>query len=258
MSDVVKNKPKENLVIIKSNSDSITNLKDYAFKKLKSVQSTINVTKIQRSNQNKTLKLFVQTEAQQETIVNSLKKDTNVRADKPRDKLPSILISEIERDDEVTDYKEYIKNEIHSNHNIPIEEIEVKVVINNTRRHTLSCIVNFTKQTTTTILNQDHIKIGFKICPIKRTRQVIQCIRCWKFGHRATPHPNSTNERAPHPCDKQVCPFCAAEHTADNCPVKADKSKHKCINCNANHCSSSKGCPSRRKVENELLSRCCC
>lgn len=260
-ANAVKNKPTENLVIIKSNSDSIANLKDYAFKKLKAVQSEVDVLNVKRSNQNKTLKLFVKTPEQQETIVKRLELDTNITASKPREKIPSIFISEIEREENVTDYKEYIREQIHINHNIPMEKITVKVVINNPHRHTLSSIVNFDKVTTTAILNGGQIKIGFKICPIKRTTQVIQCIKCWKLGHRATPNPNATNppnSTPAQPCSHLVCPFCTEAHPAEECPVRSDKSKYKCINCNGNHCSSFRNCPARRKAESELLSRCCC
>lgn len=118
------------------------------------------------------------------------------------DELPSLFVCEIEKQNELKttdDYRNFIKQQIYMNHAISSEQIDVQIVINDPNYETVSCIINANQKCTINRLNQlGNVKIGYKLCPIKSTKNINQCIRCWKFGNRPDffyKHDNSTSKK---------------------------------------------------------------
>ena len=69
---------------------------------------------------------------------------------------------------------------------------------------------------------------------------VLQCFKCQKFGHRAGSEQCPLKEEK-----KSVCLYCGGSHKSNECLLKKDKSKHRCVNCfekghdSVNHTSNS-------------------
>lgn len=259
-SNCLKNKPIEHPVIIKaaesaSDKESI-DLKKVVFDHLKPVKNQIDVMKVSRSRDSLILK--VRNSEQQALMLEKLKKQPKIQADKPKDRVPSILISEIEKDPEL-DTKEkiekFIMNELVANEGVKEENTKIKVTLCNPRYHTIRCIINFDVPTTKAILNKGSVKIGYKICPVSKTIKVVQCTRCLKYGHF------EKNKDGTQACRSNTpsCNFCAGNHSETDCPK--DKSKpedRKCLNCGKGHTANYRNCESRVARERELLGRCSC
>ena len=258
-SNCVKNKPIEHPVIIKaadtaSDKESI-DLKKVVFDQLKPVKSKIDVMKVSRSRDSLILK--VRNSEQQALMIENLKKQPKIQADKPKDRIPSILITEIEREPEL-DTKEkiekYIMSELVANEGVKEENTNIKVTLCNPRFHTIRCIVNFDAPTTKTVLNKGSVKIGYKICPVSKTVKVVQCTRCLKYGHFEKNKDGTLACRGTPSCN-----FCAGNHSETDCPKDKSKTENrKCLNCGKGHTANYRNCETRVSRERELLSRCSC
>lgn len=259
-TDCVKNKPIEHPVIIRvaesvSNKESI-DLKKAVFDQLKPIKSKIEVMKVNRSKDSLILK--VRSSEQQTLMIEKLKSQPTIQADKPKDRIPSILITEIEREPDL-DSKEkvekFIMSELVANEGVKEENTKIKVTMCNPKFHTIRCIINFDSPTTKAILSKGYVKIGYKICPVTRTLRVIQCGHCLKFGHFEKNKDGSTACRSKSPS----CNFCAGNHSEEQC--NKDKSKpenKKCLNCGKSHTANYRNCEARLAREKELLGRCSC
>jgi hypothetical protein len=255
-ADCVNNKSKENLVIIKKDGLSEMNLKNEVFRKLDKVKREIVIRKIRENKNN--LIIDVSSEIDQQKIIEELRNETEFECRKPRKMIPSILIKEIEKIEIIGNREEcekYLKREISINHAIKEENINIKVIINKKQFKTMRCIVNLDEDNTRKILNNGYVKIGFMACPVEKTINIVQCKKCYRFGHheRSKDGKESTCRAMNH-----NCPICAEEHVAQECPNKEEKDKIKCINCKEKHTAFSNKCVKRREKLNELLAKCIC
>lgn len=259
-SNCVKNKPIEHPVIIKV-ADSVKDkesidLKKVVFDQLKPVKSKIDVMRVNRSRDSLILK--VRDSEQQALMIESLKSHPTVQADKPRERVPSILIAEIEKEpglDTKEKIEKHIMSELVANEGVKEENCKIKVTMCNPKFHTIRCIINFDSLTTKAVLSKGHVKIGYKICPVSKTIRVIQCSRCLKFGHFEKNKDGTTACRSKSPS----CNFCAGDHAENQCTKDKNRPENKkCLNCSKNHTADYRGCESRVAREKELLSRCSC
>lgn len=259
-SNCVKNKPIEHPVIIKiaesvRDKESI-DLKKVVFDQLKPVKSKIDVMRVNRSRDSLILK--VRDREQQSIMIENLKNHPTIHADKPKDRIPSVLIAEIEREvglDTKEKIEKYILSELAANEGVKEENTKIKVTMCNPKFHTIRCIINFDSPTTKTVLNKGYVKIGYKICPVSKTIKVIQCGRCLKFGHFEKNKDGTAACRSKSPS----CNFCAGDHSEDKCTQDKSKlEKRKCLNCGKGHTANYRGCESRVARERELLGRCSC
>ena len=259
-SNCVQNKPIEHPVIIKiadsvENKDSV-DLKKVVFDQLKPVKTKIDVMKINRSRDSLILK--VRNSEQQALMIEKLRNQPTIAADKPKERILSIMISEIEREPEL-DSKEkierFIMSELVTNEGVKEENTKIKITMCNPRFHTIKCIINFDPATTKEIIKKGHVKIGYKICPVSKTIRVVQCSRCLKFGHFEKNKDGTPACRSRSP----ACNFCSGSHSEDQC--NKDKTKpenRKCLNCGKCHTANFRNCETKLAREKELLSRCSC
>lgn len=246
-ADCVINKEKENLIIIKKNNvNDNANLKDLVFKHLNPIKREIEFKKIR--NRKYTLILDTCNESQQAKVIESLQTIKTITCKKPKKLIPSLLIKDIERQADISDYKEYIIDELAEDLQIDRKEINVKAIINNAKFKTIRCIVNLDFENTNKVLNRGYVKIGFVSCKTERTFKVFCCRDCFRFDHKTEDCKTG-----------KLCGLCSSNHSKDEeCPAKLDKSKMKCVNCNGNHPSFSAHCLERIELLNKLLDRSSC
>lgn len=97
----------------------------------------------------------------------------------------------------------------------------------------------------------DKITIEYHQCKVFDNLHVTQCSKCCKFGHSKTSCKASSD----------TCTICVECHTYVNCPVKNDKTKHKCVNCinqnypDTSHSAFSTLCPIMKSEKIKLISK---
>ena len=131
---------------------------------------------------------------------------------------------------------EAIKKELDFDEN---DNIIVRRFINKAGRKLFTVMVTFDKRENyQAALDNEQILIGRTFCPFKKyipKPHVVQCFNCYQFDHQASW------------CTKKTsCPFCAQQHTSDECPNKELSEEMRCVNCigNNKHSSTSQNCPS--------------
>lgn len=261
-ADAVKNKKKENIVIVKKTTKSNLKLKTDVFKKLTEIKDQVSVKPVRIREDMMVLK--AESEEQRKIIIDKLSEAKEYESGVPKTALPSILIKEIQRIDElcdesVIDYSKYVKDELAEHLGLTEPRvidnvITVKSIIDKPNYRTVRAIVNLNEKYTLEVLRNDYVKIGFSACPIERSVPLIQCRRCWKYGHFEYDKDGNLTCTAEH----QVCPFCAESHPEDQCPIKKEKehSKTKCTLCKGQHTAFSHKCPIRSNEIKRKLNRC--
>ena len=121
------------------------------------------------------------------------------------------------------------------------------VVVIKEETHSFTAAIKVSPEIRSTIgKNDDKLFVSLGRCDVKDRYHYLQCFHCQKLGHISTKCPDKEGE--------PKCMYCAKSHATKQCPVKADKDSHKCLNClhssivnirnNANmHNSTSSKCP---------------
>lgn len=258
IKDIELNENDENYERNKQIADSLKSidLKKTSFSSLKTVKSQIDLLSLKKTK-DKIIMNFKDSK-QQDIVIDQLNNVTGIQAVKPRVKIPSILISEIEREDGFNsndDIKNYLMNELSQTEQIDKSSFDIKLILNSPKRHTIGCIVNFDEKTTKTIVQRGFVKVNFKICPIERTCKIVQCARCFKFGH----FEKDLRGNITCKCPDQKCKFCGDDHSDSSCHKdKSNSANLCCVNCGENHSATYRKCKTRIEVMNKLLSRCSC
>lgn len=251
-SNCLINKKEENIVIFKSTATDL-DLRKEAFVKLKKIQDKVDVKKI-KVNKKDTMIIEVKDKHQQDLIMKELKDEPSFKVSTPKSQIPSILIKDIERDPDIDNYEEYIKDQLADNNEIDKKNIVIKKIKNNSKFRSMRCIVNLDKQSTINILKSGNVKIGFKICSLERVINLRQCYNSFRFGHFAKDLQGNITCK-----NQKACSYCASpDHQQDKCLVKNDTDNHKCVNCKESHNSFHRSCESRKEKERFLLSKCLC
>lgn len=250
-----KNEKKQNLIIVKKLEKSEQNgnlhtdefdLKAETMKKLREIEDDIDVTKIQVRNDN--VIINTRDEHQLELIKNALEKENKLKADKPTPRIPSIIIKEIDK--ELTE--EQVIEQICKKNGIKREDCKVKKFINDGNFHTNRMLINFRLEDTKRIIDQEHVRIGFMLCPVEARYKITQCHCCLKFGHRH----KDVNGKITCRSNAQKCSHCAGDHKFEDCQDKNDKNKAKCVNCNGKHRSTDGRCEKKKEVTEKVKSKC--
>lgn len=249
-ADSVKNKKKQNLIIIKKKDiNENSNLKSVIYDKLNPIKRDIEFKIIK--DKKYTMILDVNSEEKQNKIIDQLSDESKIEAKKPKKLIPSILIKNIDRvsTDPNFDYKKYLITEIAQDLNIEENLINVKVIINNTKFRTLRCIINLDQVNTIKVINKGYIKIGYIACQIEKTFKIHRCGFCRSYKHKQEYCPKK---------ESTICEFCAEVHESNQCPAKNDKSKIRCINCSKNHPVFSRECESYIEAYQSLMQKAIC
>ena len=95
-----------------------------------------------------------------------------------------------------------------------------------------SCVVELSPALRARLMSSKKVNIKWSRCRISDHVSVLQCYKCFKFGHVAKKCKN-----------KECCAKCGGEHLTNTCEVKE---KYSCINCScanispANHAAYDK------------------
>ena len=185
------------------------------------------------------------------TIVKSVKSQSKI--------LPKLMIYDIDefgRDDAsllkeaIADKSESIRALINDGKTLDV------IYIDERRRH---AVLKVSPEIRNVIMKYGTVFVGMQSHRAKDHVHVIQCYACQKYGHK---------QGSQH-CQIRVghhhCLYCSGDHRSKDCPVKADKSKYKCLNCansknkqyqeNSCHTSTSNSCPFVIKEKEATLRR---
>ena len=212
-ADCVKSKEKVYQIIVKKKiEEANVNVKKIVFEKLKSIKEQLDI-KVHDIRDGLIIKAA--NEQQQDLILDQMKSTSTIECFKPKRIIPSILIKDIQRieseDNSPVNYECYIEREISESLKISEEEFNVKVIINKPNFRSVRAVVNLNEDQTKKVFKTNRIRVGYSSCNIERSYNIIQCKRCYKYGHHELSKDKSTltckNDR--------VCPLCSNGHTKD-------------------------------------------
>ena len=136
--------------------------------------------------------------------------------------------------------EEFINDEIKKELDMNEDDcISIRRFINKAGKRLFTVMVTFNKlENFQAAIEMDQILIGRTFCPFRKyipKPHVVQCYNCYQFDHQA----NWCTK-------KKACPFCAQQHTAEDCPNKDISEGMRCVNCvgENKHSSTSQNCPS--------------
>lgn len=98
-----------------------------------------------------------------------------------------------------------------------------------------------------------YIQTGWKGCKYEEYLNIVQCYKCWKFGHKA----NSCKS------EKDICPKCSGDHKSGEC----QSTTNCCINCkhavevlkvtnlNYYHTAFDRQCECYKRIYNQIRSK---
>lgn len=212
------------------------------------MDSKINKLYKARSN-----KVIISTENKQDIeMIKKLLEETT--SDKliirnPIEKVPKLIIKNIEKDLNNDQIKEAIRNQNKELFNDD-SEINIEYTYGNQNSIFKNAIVSTDKQLRLRIKENLKLYIGHCACSIENDLSIMHCTKCGRFGHKAKKCKS----------DKFSCVYCSNSHDPENCPIAKNKQwdKLKCSNCefhnsklkpdekkfNTNHKSTNKNkCP---------------
>lgn len=250
-ANTVKNKKPEYVVLVKkaAGAEEKSDLRTELFKDLKAVETNVDILRTMKRNE--TLVVQVRSEEQQKAVINQMKNNNQVECNLPSKRIPSIKISEIDKNMS----KEDILLELESKENIKREDAQVKIILNNTKYRTNRAIVALNEEDTTRLLRKREVKMGLKIHPVEPDYGVVQCKKCNKYGHF-----HMSKDKSAELCKSKdpVCVHCGGAHDLKDCKVKENRSRAKCSNCAGNHRAYDARCPRRAEVIEKLKLKFAC
>lgn len=172
----------------------------------------------------------------------------------PEKKNPKIKIINIEKDllndQEVLLEKIILQNSITT----PTEKRVLKIVNSYENKRGKTCVtLEVDSATYEQIKMKDVLYIGWKTCRYIDFVGVIQCYRCWKFGHMKKICKSG----------QDICPRCSENHELKEC----QRNEEVCVNCkhavevlkitniDFHHTATSKNCEAYKRILGELKQR---
>lgn len=123
---------------------------------------------------------------------------------------PKIKLINVNKKD-INEEKEFIEKLVFHNHiNIKKENYTLNVINKfKSKSNTRHChvIVEVDSLTYTELCKNEYIQTGWKGCKYEDYINIVQCYKCYKFGHKAI---NCKSE-------KNICPKCAGDHKVSEC-----------------------------------------
>ncbi|KAG5870780.1 hypothetical protein JTB14_035030 [Gonioctena quinquepunctata] len=135
-----------------------------------------------------------------------------------------------------------------------IEKRELKIVnIFKNRKGMINVIMQLDPETYAIVKKREVLNLGWKTCYYRDYVNIMQCFKCWRFGHQAKYCKNT--------CD--ICPKCSGKHKSDVCTAN----QHTCVNCkyaseilkipniNYDHPAYNRECVAYRRIVIEVQER---
>ncbi|PSN35596.1 hypothetical protein C0J52_20450, partial [Blattella germanica] len=188
-----------------------------------------------------------------EILEKEIKKITVIQTEKPKKKLPTMLIKYVPKD--VTDAE--LKNTLlHQNNLSHLEESEMNIkftkkTFDDSRHLVIEVSPNLRRE----ILTLNKIKLNWCVCSVEDFILVTRCFKCLGFGHTSKF------------CEgNQTCVNCAEEHHWKECDSRLS---NRCTNCmkasafikddnkklSINHSAFSNECPRLHRIQGIKVSK---
>jgi hypothetical protein len=204
-------------------------------KKLKEGLKTEEVAVVENARKTRSGKVLLKVSRDIDNLktkIQNIMQDSKVRTQRPKSKILHI------KGIDPTVETEEIKTAIQNAGIKYIERCEVKS-LRPTGDANQACTVVLDKSDGEKILKLKRLKIGFSICTVKERVNLLQCYRCWNYGHKATDCKEKDRSN--------LCRRCAkGGHKAKDC-----NGQPYCPICEiAGHATGSGNCPKFRKELN--------
>lgn len=173
---------------------------------------------------------------------------------KPERKNPRIMVFDVQKS--VAEDEDELVKKIVKQNGITTEDskLMIRVVFKyETKKGKTNVVLELDPSTYSQVNARKSIGIGWRMCRYVDYINIVQCFKCWKFGHMAKECKS----------EKVVCGKCTGEHKANEC----QSNKEECVNCKhaatkfnitgveCNHPSYSKKCQSYRRIFLEFQKR---
>lgn len=188
-----------------------------------------------------------------ENIKKKLSKEYEINI--PQKKNPKLKVVNIET--KLIENPETLIETIIKQNSINTEEdtrvLKILNAYEDKKRKTGTIIVEVDQNTFNLINKKEVLYIGWRKCKYFEHINVIQCYKCWKFGHMSQ---QCTNVNI-------VCPKCSQNHKQEECKSEV----YKCVNCkfasevlklqhiNSDHTAYNRKCEAYKKVFEQLQMR---
>lgn len=158
------------------------------------------------------------------TVPSNIKKNLGEQYEviEPEKKNPRIKIINVSK--EIAENEEILVEKIIKQNRISTDEDKLIIrMIHNYetkkegKRPRTNVIMEVDPQTYSQLSSRGTISIGWKSCYFVDHVNIVQCYKCWKFGHMGKECKN----------EKKVCPHCTGEHKGSEC----EASTKVCTNC---------------------------
>lgn len=137
-----------------------------------------------------------------------------VNKKKPRIRIFDVDKEDAENEDEL---KEKIMEQNKINNDGENTEVKILFKYDNKQRKGTNVVIETDRDTYAKIMGRKELFVGWRACRFGEYVNVIQCFKCWKFGHMSK---ECRGER--------VCQHCTSkEHGGEDC----NSSEKKCVNC---------------------------
>ena len=188
-----------------------------------------------------------------ETMERELKKVKGLTVERPKRRLPTLIIKHVPKDIEDPDIKDII---LHQNNLSQVDEPLINVKFTkrtfNDSRH---IVIEVSPTLWRKLIGLEKIKIKWSMCRVENFIVVTRCMRCLAFGHTSKFCHN-----------EQKCSICAGDHQWKNCNKQQDTCCSNCLKANTyihdntkklntNHSAFDKECPRLRRIEQLIINK---
>lgn len=212
----------------------------------------LGVTKL-KNLANNTVLVECKSKSDREILERELSKQSTVTVERPKRKLPTLLLMYVPKDVENEEIKDTILHQNNLSHvEDPILNIKFTKRTFEDARH---AIIEVSPNLRRELVALRKIKIHWNMCKFEDFVVVTRCLKCLGFGH-------TSRFCRSH----QKCSYCAEDHHWKEC---GNQHQTRCSNClkantyihdegrklNANHSVFSKECPKMKRIESIIISK---
>ena len=141
-----------------------------------------------------------------------------------KDEMKTVLIKDIlSRNDS-------IRNVLDSDSNECLEVVMLQKMMPSDNQVSYIAALKMTSNVRKAIYENDNkIFVSLSRCKVFDRYHILQCYHCQKPGHSSSKCEAKKNGAL------STCMYCSDPHASSSCPVKYDRSRHCCSNCNASN-----------------------
>lgn len=229
-SEVVENKKKENVIVIRPNMQQENKVTKELIREKVDIKSlTLGVTKLKKGS-NGTVIMEYETEEEMKILKDTVqdKLGEDFRVIESRQKKLKLKIVSISKED-MKMYDNNLIATIKKQNKVNTEKDQIRIMkrINRGERggkeqhdkrekDVGSIIIEVDERMHEILLKKEKLNIGWNKCPVYNHVSIKRCFRCWGFYHM------TKNRKR-----DEVCHKCAENHNSIDCTA----TKNRCVNC---------------------------